>query len=318
MPSTLVSTETPAAGAAPALQLRGVSVALRTRGGYLSAVHELSVGVRAGECLGVVGESGAGKSQAFLAALGLAPPHARVSGTIELEGRAIAASDVRSLRALRGARIAMVFQDPMSSLTPHLRVGDQIAEVLVRHRSHSWRAARERAQALLERVHVPEAGRRVRQYPHELSGGMRQRVMLALALACDPAVLIADEPTTSLDVTIQAQILGVLQELKRTGALALVLISHDLGVIAGMADRIAVMHGGRLIEQGSAEEIFRAPQHPRRSSCCATRVRGCRSVREARDRAPRRRSFASRGCVCSSRCLRAPGRRAHSSGLSRM
>ena len=250
------------APAAPALQLRSLNVALRTREGYLGAVHELTVGVRAGECLGVVGESGAGKSQAFLAALGLAPPHARVSGAIELEGRAIAASDVRSLRAVRGARIAMVFQDPMSSLTPHLRVGDQIAEVLVRHRSHSWRAAREHARSLLERVHVPEAGRRVRQYPHELSGGMRQRVMIALALACDPAVLIADEPTTSLDVTIQVQILGVLQELKRTGALALVLISHDLGVIAGMADRVAVMHGGRLIEQGSAEEIFRAPQHP--------------------------------------------------------
>jgi ABC-type microcin C transport system duplicated ATPase subunit YejF len=208
----------------------------------------------------VVGESGAGKSQAFLAVMGLSPSQARVSGSARLGATELVGSPPAVLNGVRGARIGMIFQDPLSSLTPHLRIGDQIAESVVRHRSVSWSAARAQALRLLERVQVNDAPRRLRQHPHELSGGMRQRVMLAIALACDPQLLIADEPTTALDVTIQAQILALLAELKRERALALVLISHDLGVVAGIADRVAVMHSGQLIEQGPAQRVFRAPE----------------------------------------------------------
>jgi oligopeptide/dipeptide ABC transporter ATP-binding protein len=210
----------------------------------------------------VVGESGAGKSQAFLAALGLVAGNGRVRGQAFFGSLEMIGKDRADLDRLRGARIGTVFQDPMTSLTPHIAVGDQVAEPIVRHLKVSWREARSRALALLQRVHVTDAPRRMTQYPHELSGGMRQRVMIAIALACEPDLLIADEPTTALDVTIQAQILALLAELKRERGMAMVLITHDFGAVAGLADRVAVMRSGSIVELGRVGAVMKAPCHP--------------------------------------------------------
>jgi len=229
--------------------------------GNVRAVRDLSLTVAAGECLGVVGESGAGKSQAFLAALGLLAANGRATGTARFGSVDLLALRQPELDEIRGARIGLVFQDPMTSLTPHMRIGDQIAEPIVRHTGASFADARTRALALLNQVHVTDADRRMRQYPHELSGGMRQRVMIAIALSCDPQLLIADEPTTALDVTIQAQILALLAELKRARGMSMVLITHDMGAVAGIADRVAVMRRGEIVEVGAVGAIFKAPQH---------------------------------------------------------
>jgi peptide/nickel transport system ATP-binding protein len=246
----------------PVLSVEGLSVRFGGRRGVVEAVSDLSFSVAAGECLALVGESGAGKSQAMLAVMNLTPKSAQASGSVRLGQLQLLGARRRLLNQVRGARIGMIFQDPMSSLAPHLRIADQIAESIVAHRGASWREARALATSLLDDLHVPDARRRARQYPHELSGGMRQRVMLAIALACDPVLLIADEPTTALDVTIQAQILALLAELKRTRAMAIVLITHDLGVAAGIADRIAVMQSGRLVELAPIRRLFDAPEHP--------------------------------------------------------
>jgi peptide/nickel transport system ATP-binding protein len=256
----LVSTNAPAAGAVLSLDRLGVTFA--SPHGVVHAVRDLSLTVAAGECLGVVGESGAGKSQAFLAALGLLAPNGRATGSAHFGSLDLLTLSPRELDRIRGARIGLVFQDPMTSLTPHLRIGDQIAEPLVQHTGVSFTEARTRALALLNQVHVTDAERRMRQYPHELSGGMRQRVMIAIALSCDPQLLIADEPTTALDVTIQAQILSLLAELKRSRGMSMVLITHDMGTVAGVADRVAVMRRGEVVEQGTVGSIFKAPQHP--------------------------------------------------------
>lgn len=245
----------------PLLAVHGLSVRFATPAGEILAVDGADFDVRAGECLGVVGQSGCGKTQAFLALLGLLARNGRASGSALFEGTDLLSCTARERNRLRGSRIAMVFQDPMTSLTPHMRVGDQIIEVLVTHRAAMHEAARARALALLERVHVSDAKRRMRQYPHELSGGMRQRVMIAIALACEPGLVIADEPTTALDVTIQAQLLDLFRELKRELRTAFVLITHDLGVIAGLADRVVVMHAGRIVEQATVDELFSAPRH---------------------------------------------------------
>src|SRR5882757_534688 len=243
------------------LSLERLNVTFLSPHGDVHAVRDLSLAVAPGECLGVVGESGAGKSQAFLAALGLLPTNGRATG------RALFGSvDLLTLRQpeldrVRGARIGLVFQDPMTSLTPHIRIGDQIAEPLIRHTGISSRDASSRALTLLNQVHVTDAARRMRQYPHELSGGMRQRVMIAIALSCDPALLIADEPTTALDVTIQAQILALLAELKRSRGMSMVLITHDMGAVAGVADRVAVMQGGVVVEVDTVDAVFKAPKH---------------------------------------------------------
>ena len=243
------------------LSLEGLNVTFVSPHGDVHAVRDLSLTVAPGECLGVVGESGAGKSQAFLAALGLLPANGRA------RGRALFGSvDLLTLRQpeldrIRGARIGMVFQDPMTSLTPHIRIGDQIAEPIIRHTGVSSKEAQARALALLNQVHVNDAERRMRQYSHELSGGMRQRVMIAIALSCDPELLIADEPTTALDVTIQAQILALLAELKRSRGMSMVLITHDMGAVAGVADRVAVMRDGAVVEGGSVGAVFKAPRH---------------------------------------------------------
>ena len=225
------------------LRVENLSVAY----GATCAVDAVSLELRRGRCLGVIGESGAGKTQAFLAMMGLLPPQARVSGRASLEGVDLLGDAALNLR---GQRVAMIFQDPMTSLTPHLRIGDQIAEPLVTHRGMSWKDARAHAAILLDQVRMNDVPRRLRQYPHELSGGMRQRAMIAMALACAPALLIADEPTTALDVSVQAQILTLLRQLVAERDMALAVVTHDMGVIAALADDVVVMREGRIVEQG--------------------------------------------------------------------
>src|SRR6187551_2804154 len=236
------------------LRVENLSVAY----GATCAVDSVSLELHPGRCLGVIVESGAGKTQAFLAMMGLLPPQARVSGRANLEGVDLLGD---AAGPLRGQRVAMIFQDPMTSLTPHLRIGDQIAEPLVTHRGMSWKDARARAAILLDQVHMNDVPRRLRQYPHELSGGMRQRAMIAMALACAPALLIADEPTTALDVSVQAQILALLRQLVDDSDMGLAVITHDMGVIAALADDVAVMRAGRIVEQGAVAKILAAPQH---------------------------------------------------------
>ncbi len=243
------------------LSLEHLNVTFASPDGDVRAVRDLSLAIAPGECLGVVGESGAGKSQAFLAALGLLAANGRASGRAHFGSDDLLSLRQTELDRIRGARIGMVFQDPMTSLTPHLRIGDQIAEPIVRHTGVSSKKALSRALTLLNQVHVTDAPRRMRQYPHELSGGMRQRVMIAIALSCDPVLLIADEPTTALDVTIQAQILALLAELKRSRGMSMVLITHDMGAVAGIADRVAVMRGGEVVEVDTVDAVFKTPRH---------------------------------------------------------
>ena len=244
------------------LAVRDLHVSFATADGEVRAVHGVSFDVQAGECLGVVGESGSGKTQLFLAMLGLLARNGRAHGRADFEGTNLLACAARELNRVRGARIAIVFQDPMSSLTPHRRVGEQIAEVLTTHRRTTRDQAMKQALQLLERVHMSDARERLRQYPHELSGGMRQRVMIAIALACEPSLIVLDEPTTALDVTIQAELLALFRELKRELNTAFVLITHDLGVIANLADRVLVMHAGRIVEEAGVLQLFRTPRHP--------------------------------------------------------
>jgi peptide/nickel transport system ATP-binding protein len=227
------------------------------------AVDEVSFEIRRGETLGLVGESGSGKSVTALSILRLVQPPGRiVAGAIELEGRDLLTLPEADMRRIRGARISLVFQEPMTALNPVLTVGDQVAESLIVHDLMTRRAARRRAVELLESVRIPDPERRARDYPHQLSGGMRQRAMIAIALSCKPALVIADEPTTALDVTIQAEILELLRDMKTELDLSLLLITHDLGVIAGTADRVAVMYAGRIVEQGPVRQIFKEPRHP--------------------------------------------------------
>jgi peptide/nickel transport system ATP-binding protein len=246
------------------LRVRDLRVVFRSRGRRdVRAVDGVSYDLAPGSTTGIVGESGSGKSVSSLAALGLLPSRGvQVSGTVEYDGRNLLELPDRELRDLRGREIAMVFQDPMSSLNPVLTVGRQITEVLRRHDGLKGDTAKDRAVELLESVGIPDARRRLKAYPHQLSGGMRQRVMIAIALACRPRLLIADEPTTALDVTISAQILALLQTLVRDTGTALVLITHDLGVVAGMCDTVHVMYSGRVVESAPRRELFARPRHP--------------------------------------------------------
>jgi oligopeptide/dipeptide ABC transporter ATP-binding protein len=249
---------------APILAVRDLRVAFATEGGLLQAVEGVSFDLNAGEVLAIVGESGSGKSVTAQTIMGLTRSHnSRIEGSVQLEGEELVAASDSRLRALRGDRIAMIFQDPMTSFNPVYRVGDQIVEAMRAHQQGLDRSqARRRVVELLDSVGIPDAERRANAYPHEFSGGMRQRAMIAMALALDPDVLIADEPTTALDVTIQAQILELLAELNRRRGLATILITHDLGVVAEVADRVLVMYGGRVVEEGTLDEIFYDPQHP--------------------------------------------------------
>ncbi|MHC1550277.1 ABC transporter ATP-binding protein [Phyllobacterium sp. K27] len=246
----------------PALTVENLSVAFKTRAGMIPAVHNVSFHVNPGEVLGLVGESGSGKSVTGLAIMGLIePPGMVTAGSVRLEGQEIAGKSEGELRALRGKRIAMVFQDPVSTLNPVLRVDTQIIETIVAHEKVSVKAARGRAIAALKAVGIPSPEARLTAYPYQFSGGMRQRVAVAIALLHSPAVLIADEPTTALDVTIQAQILSEVQKLAAENGTALVWITHDLSVIAGLADRVAVMYAGRIIESGNVATILTKPRH---------------------------------------------------------
>ncbi|HYJ96267.1 MAG TPA: ABC transporter ATP-binding protein [Vicinamibacterales bacterium] len=245
----------------PLLDVQHLTVGFERPGPALKAVDDLSFSIQPGETLGLVGESGSGKSVTALAILRLLQPPGKVTaGRVLFEGRDLLQLPESEMRSVRGGRISLIFQEPMTALNPTMRVGDQIGEALTSH-AVGKDQARQRVVELLDAVRIPDAARRARDYPHQLSGGMRQRVMIAIAVACRPPLVIADEPTTALDVTIQAQVLEMLSELKGRFNLALLLITHDFGVIAEMADRVAVMRGGQLVEQGPVRQILRAPSH---------------------------------------------------------
>jgi ABC-type dipeptide/oligopeptide/nickel transport system ATPase component len=246
----------------PLLQIRDLTVSYRTPQGDVTAVAGVDLDVAAGECVGLVGESGSGKTQLLLSILGLLSPQARIAGSVCYRGTELLGLRAGALNRIRGARIAMIFQDPMTALNPYLRVMEQLGEVARLHGGLSRRAAEARALSMIEAVHIGEPARRARQYPHELSGGMRQRIMIAMALMAEPEIILADEPTTALDVTVQAQVLALLQELRERTGVALVLVTHDLGVVAQLADRIGVMRAGRIVELAGAEELFARPSHP--------------------------------------------------------
>ncbi len=244
------------------LSLRDFRVTFNTLLGPVQAVRGVDLDVRAGEMVGVVGESGSGKSVTFLGLMGLLPKSAQIAGSATVRGTELVGASRKLMRTVRGKRVAMIFQDPLSALNPTHRIGDQIVEMLQSHQDLSKSAAMKRAVELLDTVGIPQPDQRARQYPHEFSGGMRQRVMIAMAIANDPEVLIADEPTTALDVTVQAQILEVLQRIQRDLGTAVVLITHDLGVVARVADRVQVMYAGRAVERATVDDVFAHSVHP--------------------------------------------------------
>ena len=249
---------------APLLSVKNLKTIFHTQDGTVHAVNDVSFSLQPGELLGVVGESGSGKSVTMMSLLKLLPipPAEIVSGQVEYGGKDLLQLDLAELRDLRGGDIGFVFQDPMTSLNPVLTVGYQLMEPLRVHKGMSKKEARERAAELLALVGIPSAEQRLRDFPHQFSGGMRQRVMIAIALACDPKVLIADEATTALDVTVQAQILELIKELRQKIKMAIVWITHDLGVVAGIADRVAVMYGGQIVEYADVERLYADPRHP--------------------------------------------------------
>ncbi|MDT6986744.1 ABC transporter ATP-binding protein [Streptomyces lusitanus] len=246
------------------LEVRDLHVEFRTRDGVAKAVNGVTYGVDEGETLAVLGESGSGKSVTAQAVMGIldTPPGRITGGEVVFQGRDLLKLKEDERRRIRGAEMAMVFQDALSSLNPVLTVGDQLAEMFTVHRGMSRKDARAKAVELMDRVRIPAARERVRQYPHQFSGGMRQRIMIAMAIALEPALIIADEPTTALDVTVQAQVMELLAELQREYRMGLILITHDLGVVADVADRIAVMYAGRIVESAPVHDIYKAPAHP--------------------------------------------------------
>ena len=246
----------------PLLDCRNLTVTFRVQEGDIRAVDGLDMSLASGECLGVVGESGSGKSQSFLAMLGLLAPNGQATGSVCFQGEEVLNAPRERLNRFRGGEAAMIFQDALSALTPTMRVGEQLMEMVRVHQDATRQEARARALEVLESVRIPDAEARMRSYPFELSGGMRQRVMIAMALMCRPRVVIADEPTTALDVTVQAQILKLLSGLKRHGNNAMVMITHDLAVVAGICDRVMIMYAGQVMEIASVQRLFQAPAHP--------------------------------------------------------
>jgi oligopeptide transport system ATP-binding protein len=275
------------------------------------AVRQVSLAVAARECVAIVGESGSGKTQVFMAAMGLLAGNAAAAGSVRFEDGEILGASPPQLNGIRGSKLTMIFQDPMTSLTPHLKIGTQLAEVLVCHAGASWGEARLAARRMLERVRVPEPERRLSQYPHELSGGLRQRVMIGMSLLCRPQLVIADEPTTALDVTVQAQIMDLLRAMREEVGMALVLISHDLGVVAGLADRILVMYAGRIVESAGSAELFRHARHPYTAALlkCIPSLSGPRLERlPTLPGQPPRPEDVLDGCAFAPRCPRAAER----------
>ena len=244
------------------LQIDKLSVTFDGEDGPVHAVNDLSLSINRGETLGIVGESGSGKSQTAFSIMGLLAPNGRTGGSVRFDGQEILGAKPKVLNKLRAERIAMIFQDPMTSLNPYMRIADQMTEVLTLHKGMSKRDALAESVRMLDAVKIPAAKERIRLFPHEFSGGMRQRVMIAMSLLCKPDLLIADEPTTALDVTVQSQIMGLLGDLQKDFGMATILITHDLGVVAGFCERVLVMYGGRVMEQGPTEPLFAQPTHP--------------------------------------------------------
>jgi oligopeptide/dipeptide ABC transporter ATP-binding protein len=293
----------------PLLELDRLSAHYVTGRGtrVVRAVDEVSLTLRAGETLGVVGESGSGKTTLALTILRLLPPAARiVGGAMRFDGEDLLAKSPAEMRRIRGKRIAMILQDPMASLNPLFTVGDQVSEPVRVHEHASRRSARERAGALLRAVRIPAAAQRLREYPHQMSGGMRQRIVGAIAISCEPRLLIADEPTTSLDVTIQAQYLKLLRDIQREHGLALIFITHNLGIVARMCDSVAVMYAGRVIESGPVRQIFNAPAHPYTQALIESipRLGGGPERLTAIDGQPPDLAVLPKGCSFQARCPR--------------
>lgn len=313
--------------ATPVLDVQGLRTVFRTRGGDIHAVNDVSFGLQPGELLGVVGESGSGKSVTMMSLLGLlpSPPARNAGGRVMFQGQDLLRITPAELRRVRGGQIGFIFQDPMTSLNPVFTIGYQIMEPLRRHLGMTKEQARKRAAELLDLVGIPDASRRLKDFPHQFSGGMRQRVMIAIALACDPKVLIADEPTTALDVTIQAQILELVRDLRQKLGMAIVWITHDLGVIAGIADRVMVMYGGQVAELAPVRELFARPRHPYTQALLQT-IPALHGARETRLRTiegqPPILRAAPTACPFLSRCRHAipvcgqqnPARRTVSAG----
>jgi oligopeptide transport system ATP-binding protein len=295
---------------APLLQVEDLAVEFATADGPVQAVAGVSLEVRGGECLAVVGESGSGKTQLLLACLGLLTGNGRASGSVRFEGQELLGAGEPVLDAVRGAKLALLSQDPLSALTPHLRIETQLVEGLLERGLARPDEARGRALAALREVGIAEPEARLRQYPHELSGGMRQRAALAMALMCGPRLLFADEPTTALDVSVQARILALLARVRDRGV-GILIITHDLGVVAGLADRVAVMYAGRIVEQAPAATLFAAPSHPYTHALLAAvpRLHGPADSRLASIAGqPPRPGEAVAGCAFAPRCPRADAR----------
>jgi oligopeptide transport system ATP-binding protein len=262
LPMATLSPSARAEAAEPILDVRDLKVQFRVDAGTVAAVNEVSLALMPGETVGIVGESGSGKSQILLAIMGLLAKNGKADGSVKLRGQEILGLRDDALDRFRGAAMSMIFQDPMTSLNPFLRVSTQLTEVLVKHRGMGQAEATRLAVDMLDQVRIPDAKKRIRQYPHEFSGGMRQRVMISMALLCQPSILFADEPTTALDVTVQAQILDLIKDLTASMGTTVVLVTHDLGVVASICDRVIVLYGGRIMESGPAESLFADPRHP--------------------------------------------------------
>jgi oligopeptide transport system ATP-binding protein len=289
------------------LDVKQLGVQFQTPDGVVSAVNGINFTLNRGETLGIVGESGSGKSQSMLAMMGLLAINGRATGQVLYKGKDLISMPTADLNRVRGNRVAMIFQDPMTSLNPYLTVERQMTEVLEFHKGMSRKDARVKAIQALDAVKMPEAARRITMYPHEFSGGMRQRVMIAMSLLCEPDVLIADEPTTALDVTVQAQILILMRELQRDFGTAIIMITHDLGVVAGLCDQVMVLYGGQVMEQGSAEAIFYKPSHPYTAGLLAAvpRLEGGDEPMLAIPGAPPNMAKLPVGCPFTERCVMA-------------